>query len=362
MSNLEYWYACREMQLLVGGRLDKLYDMENGEFRLRFRAQGRYEDVSVKLGERMHLTKYIRDAPKTPSNLAMYLRKRIEGTKLTEIRQHDFDRVVALHFIGEQAYSLIFEMFAEGNLLLTGQDGKILRCVRREEWKDRILREGHEYKFPASDRLSPPFNGKQLGEILGPKTILALLSSKTNFGNQYLEEALARAGISPKKNANELGGENVSRLVGELNGIFGQNKPLLYKKNGKAFDYSLAPFSKYSELEQQDAKTLSEAIDECANADAGEEKSDEGLKQDKRKEKLKLRLQKQEERLGEMMKEAEECKRKGDEIYARYAEIEEVLKTIREMKKQGKSWNEIKTALADRCRIEESSGTVTLDG
>jgi predicted ribosome quality control (RQC) complex YloA/Tae2 family protein len=265
-----------------------------------------------------------------------------------------------LRFGGEQEYSLIFEMFAEGNLLLVGGDGKIQRCARREEWKDRGLREGQEYKFPGSDRLSPPFYEKQIKEILESKTMMAVLSSKTNFGNQYLEEALARAKIDPKYDASKLKESEVAFIAKELNKIFEESTPILYKKDGKAFDYSLTLLSKHSQMECVGKKTLSEAVDECANADAGEKRTDEGLEQDKRREKLKLRLKKQKEHSDRILKEAEECKKKGDDIYARYQETELVLKTIREMKRSGKSWGEIKKALEGKCEIDEHSGVVTL--
>ncbi len=359
-SNFEYARICSELQPLVGSRLDKLYDMENGEFRLRFRLPGKYEDISVKLGERIHLTKYIRDAPKEPSNLAMFLRKRIEGARLESIKQHDFDRVVEFQFSGETPHSLVFEMFAEGNLVLVDSKRKILRVYRREEWKDRILKEGQEYKFPQSGRLSPPFSPESLSRILESKQIISILASKTNFGNDYLEEACSRAGIAPKANAKELPAEKLEALAGELNRIFENPKPALYLKDGKPFDYSLTKLGKYPNLEVRDAGSLSEAIDECANFDIESEQSPVSIEHEKKVEKLRKRLELQKGHCERMLREAGELKKKGDEVYARYQEAEGILKTISEMKKQGKTWAEIKKALEGKCDIDEHSGKVRL--
>ncbi len=359
MSNFEYFCLCQELQSLVGSRLDKLYDMGDGEFRFRYRLPGKTEDLSVKLGERIHITRYIRDAPKTPSNLAMFLRKRIEGLRLESIVQHDFDRVVVFRLSGALSYSLIFEMFAEGNLLLLDSSGKILRCLRREEWKDRILREGQEYKFPQSGRLSPPFSPDSLTQLLEPKSIISVLASKTNFGNDYLEEACKRAGIEPKKNAKELEGKQAEALAEKLNEIFGNPTPEIYLKEGKAFDYSLSRLSKYSGLESKSTSSFSEAVDECANVD-NKAKAEVNEVSQKKKEKLALRLRKQTERCIEMQKEAEELKKKGDEIYARYQEVEGILKAIEEMRKAKKGWAEIKKALEGKCEIDEHTGKIIL--
>ncbi|MFH1448214.1 MAG: NFACT family protein [Candidatus Micrarchaeota archaeon] len=356
MANLEYSYICRELQSLVGGRLEKTYELEEGEFRFRFRVPGRYEDLTVVLGERMHLTRYIKEAPKIPTNITMYLRKRLKGAKLESIKQHGFDRVVVFDF---GIFSLIFEMFAKGNIALTQPDGTIARVYRMEEWKDRVLKGGREYRFPQSGRISPPFDDGSLRDVLEPKALMAILSSKTNFGNAYLEEACLRAGLELKTDASKLSEEQVSSLVKELNGIYTSGKACVYLEDGKPVDYSLVALGKYSELECEETKTLSGAIDECVNA-GFEGKGEREGGTESRRAKLEKRLQKQREHYESMSKLAEECKRSGDEIYSRYNEIEDILKTIREMRKRGKGWDEIKGVLKGRCEIDEHSGTLVL--
>ncbi|MFH1470207.1 MAG: NFACT family protein [Candidatus Micrarchaeota archaeon] len=357
MSNLEYNRLVSELQGLVGGRLDRLYDMGGGEFRLRIRLQGKTEDVWLKLGERLHLTRYIRDAPKEPSNLAMFLRKRIEGARIESLEQHDFDRVLVFRFSGEKKHSLVLEMFAEGNLFLLDSDGKIIRCLRREEWKDRTLKEGEHYKFPQSERLSPPFSKDSLERILESKAIISILVSKTNFGNDYLEEACKRAGIGLKENAKNIKEERLEALASELNAVFKILEPIIYLKDGKPTDYSLASLSKYSSLESRKANSLSEAVDECANSEM-DAQAPAPSEHSKKLERLKKRLELQKEHCERMLKEAEELKKTGDEIYLRYQEIEGILNSIQEMKKAGKSWVDIKKALEGKCEIDEHKGKV----
>jgi predicted ribosome quality control (RQC) complex YloA/Tae2 family protein len=357
MSNIEYSYLCRELQKLVGGRLDKFYELGGRELRLRIRIPGKHEDLLVKLGERLHLTRYIRPAPATPSNFSMFIRKRLAGARLESIVQHGYDRVVVLRFRGETEHALVLEMFAEGNaLLLEGR--RISRAWRREEWKDRILREGQEYIFPASERLSPPFDKSALAGIMGRRPLMAVLVSGTNFGNSYLEEACLRAGLEPNSEANELSVEQLAALAAELNRIHENPVPLVYRKDGRAVDYSLTKLAGYSDLESSEAGSLSEAVDECANSGEDGEGEGDGAVKESRKEKLELRLRKQTERRDEMLEEAEECRKNGDGIYSRYSEIEEILMTIAEMKKDGKSWGEIKNALKGKCEIDEHKGTV----
>ncbi len=351
MANVEYSYLSKELECLIGGRLDKFYELGEGEFRIRFRVPGKYEDLSVVLGERIHLTKYIKESPKTPTNLAMYIRKRISGAKLLSVEQHGFDRVLVFGFDG---FTLVFEMFAKGNLVFLGDDNKIIRIYRREEWKDRVLKERHGYEFPKSNRASPPFSAK-IKDVLEPKALIAVLSAKTNFGNTYLEEACMRSGLKPRINASKLDEKQISTLVLSLNDIYSKLKPIVYFKEGKAVDFSLADLCRYSDMDKREIDSLSKAIDMCISQGI------DGLPLvDTETEKLRNRLEKQTEHREKLLKDAEDYRNMGDAIYARYNEVESILKKIKEMKKQGNSWDEIKKSLAGKCEIDEHNGRVLL--
>ena len=78
MTNLEYRFVLSELEQLVGNRLDKIYQIGGKEFRLKFRGK----DVTAVLGERIHFTKYIKDAPEEPNQFVMLLRKYLENAKV----------------------------------------------------------------------------------------------------------------------------------------------------------------------------------------------------------------------------------------------------------------------------------------
>lgn len=105
------------------------------------------KELLIEPGRRMHLTDYIIEVPEKASQIAMFLRKKLENKKVIDIQQHENDRIIIIIFTD---YKLIIEFFSNGNFVLTDSDYKILFTFRKEEWKDRKLERGEVYKFPTN--------------------------------------------------------------------------------------------------------------------------------------------------------------------------------------------------------------------
>jgi len=376
LSNLELHVLTHELQQLVGARLQKFYELGNGDFRLEFFLPGKgTQDFTIQLKARLGFTKFIRPAPSEPSHFAMQVRKRLEGAVVKKLEQYGMDRVMFIDFEREQKpLRLIIEMFSDGNLLVTDADGKIIIAYREEDWKDRKLRRGAQYIFPASTKVNPfDLSAEKLKDVMNEKKLIACLAGRIDLGATYLEEVLHRAKLPFDKRADTLNDDEIGALMEALIEVVQQinrHEPVVYYRNGTPSDFSPFPLEKFSGLEMKTFKTMSEMLDEFyggAAVETGEPKMESKLEEEQRK--LKFTLQSQKAAITELKKKSEEAKLAGDRIYEKYPEVEAVLKLVLTMKKGGASWDEIEQALKHQLpeaaklvqKIDRVKGKVTFE-
>ena len=351
ISSLELYVLVRELGVLAGGRLQRLYQLDEQTLRLHFYSAGKERMLLVQLPARAHLTRYIAEAPKEPTQFAMQLRKHLEGGLVEGVEQHDFDRTFFLRLRrGERKLTLVFELFSHGNCILVGEDGKILSCLRSGEWRDRKIRRGERYVFPALTKADPrELSAKKLADLLSSeKKIISALAQGINLGSAYTEEALLRSGIPFEKKAKELGAGEVERLLVSLREIVEvaeSPNPSVFYREGSPVDYALFQLRKHERIEAKVFASLSEAMDEFyASA-----KSEEGASElEQRKEKLLFTLENQKRSVEELLARAAEAKLAGDGLYERFVEVEEMLSLIREMRRAGSSWEDVERELRKR--------------
>ena len=355
MNSLEISYMRAEMQKLVGAHVTKIYELGDNEFRFQFHLPECSVDVACELRKRIHITKYIKEAPQTPSQFAMSLRKHLENARVLKIQQHDFDRVLFFELERERKYFLIFEMFAHGNLILTDENFVVLQCYRREEWRDRKIKTKERYEFPKTKIKDPRAlgDGELRSLFSSEKQVMAVLAREVPVGTVYLEEACARAGIQTTKKSNELRENEIKRLYSEIKTILPASSPVVYSDGERAVDFSLTSLKKYEKSRAASYATLSEAMDEFysrVQAQVAEEPEES-------REKIKLNIQLERQRAAqeEMLGKAEEKKKTADAIYGNYEMINEIIEAAREMKKKNLSVDELNRELKKRFRSFESA-------
>ncbi len=147
MSSVDIRYIVRELQWLIGSRVDKVYH-DGDEIRIKLRTkEGGRADLILQAGKRFHLTTYVKEAPKRPSSFTMLLRKHMSGGFVDAIEQHGFDRIVKVRVGGD--YTLIGELFRRGgNVILVDSENRIIAALRYEEYRDRAIKPKAAYKFP----------------------------------------------------------------------------------------------------------------------------------------------------------------------------------------------------------------------
>ncbi len=310
MSSLDYSFVAAELKRLAGSRLAKVYELEPGKFRFKFSKEGSQYHLLAELGVRMHLTKFVEEAPERPTDFAMALRKYLDNAAVAGVRQLNSDRLVEIALEKKERYLLVFEMFGtRGNLLLCEADGKIIQPYTTEEKGGRTLKRGLQYHAPRP------------GAGLGVPPV-------------YQEEVLSRAGLRGKP-PGELGETEKKTAEAELEKIRScAPEPTVYYEGGKPVAFSSIGLEKHAGTDAKSFETLSEALDEYyAGVQPEAAQKPKETAAEKALKKLEFLAEQQRKTAEENEAKADELKQIGDAIWANLEKADEL---ILKAKKDGK--------------------------
>lgn len=347
MSSVDIRYVVRELQWLLGSRVDKVYH-DGDEIRIKLRTKEGRADLILQAGKRFHLTSYVKEAPKQPSSFTMLLRKHLSGGFIDAIEQHQFDRIVKIR-VGD--YTLIGELFRKGNIVLVDSENRIVAALRYEEYKDRTIKPKAEYRFPPARENPLEVSFERFLELMRENEELELvraLARKLNMGGLYAEEISIRAGFEKTTPVKELSDEDLRKVYEAMMKTFNDEpRPNIVFKDGNMHDVVPIELRVYDGLEKKYFKTFSEALDEYFGRLTIEKAKIERTKKlESKKRQLLATLKKQEEMLKGFERAMNENQEIGDLIYANYSLIERLLQEFRKATEK-LGWEEF------RKRIEE---------
>src|SRR4030067_2700634 len=112
-------------------RVNNIYQLDNKTLLLKLHKTDKPPfNLIMEAGRRLHLTSYETEKPETPPAFCMALRKYLRNALLTNIEQHEFDRVVLFSFKAKEGVAqLVLELFGDGNIILASEEGKILQAL-----------------------------------------------------------------------------------------------------------------------------------------------------------------------------------------------------------------------------------------
>lgn len=309
LTALEYSFIIKEMKRLEGRHFSNIYNLGGGVYRIKIGTG----NVIVQPGIRMHLTKYIRES-EAADGFAQKVKKELKNKRLLEILQLNNDRIVEMRFDG---VSLFFEMFGKGNIILV-KDGKTLAALHYRKWSGREIARGKEYYPPPSEVK------KTLEETLTDRYVIHSLM-KLQLGKQYAKELLVRCCIDEKKSGNELDEKERGCLETEMKEMLDRAKPkVYYGTEGESVEFGLSDFSSASGYKAREFPALNEAADEYYfHFKEGESPQ---------VERIRKRLEKQEERMRELTEMEREFRERGDFIYSNKARVAEILEKLKNIK------------------------------
>ncbi len=146
---------------LLGARVDKIHQPNREELVMAFRSREGACKVLFSAranSARVHLTQVALENPKQPPMLCMLLRKKLQGAKVTAIRQPELERLLHFDFdavndLGDHVtLTLTMEIMGKySNIILTDENGKIIDALKRvdaEMSSQRLVLPGLTYRLP----------------------------------------------------------------------------------------------------------------------------------------------------------------------------------------------------------------------
>ena len=334
LSSFDIKACVKELKELEGGKVEKVYHHPPDEIRIRIYA-GKKVDLVIEAGRRIHLTRFPKQAPRIPSAFAMLLRKHLEGARLKKIEQHDFDRVVVIEFERSgEIKKLVAELFSKGNILLLNNENRVVMPLKH------TVKVGEVYSFP--ERKEKKDDGREVVRVL----------AMSGLGGLYAEEVCLRAGIDKKKKYPELNEEERKKIDEEIVRLMNFSpRPQIIIENGDYIDVVPMDLLYYSKYEKKYFESFNEALDDYFSKKLAEIDEIESMKSEEL-EKLRKRLQIQEESLKRFEEEAERYRRIGDAIYENYSMVEKIIEAFR-LAREKKSWDEIKEIVSRDERLKK---------
>lgn len=311
----------------------------------------------LEAGRRLHLTSYAVEKPKIPPTFCMALRKHLRNCLLTDVEQYKFERVVVFTFKTKTGVMRLFlELFGDGNIILVGENKKILHALSYKRMRDRNILRGEAFHFaPPSGKNPLKISKEELSEELrnfGDVEVVRALARFLGVGGFYAEEVLLRACVDKKTPCNALDDAMVDAVFENLHDMLsqvtsGELEPCVILDEDGGF-VDVVPFRLrcYAGFKHQAYSGFNEALDEFyVRVDAVERAlvvaagDVDELKREAAR--LKRIIASQEKVLVEAEAKADRDKRIGDVIYVHSGELQDLLERFLTGKNSGKDWSEI---------------------
>jgi predicted ribosome quality control (RQC) complex YloA/Tae2 family protein len=336
LASFDIYVIVRELQDLIGCYVEKIYQLSRDEILLRVQQKTANQKTSIFIrnGELLCLTSKQFDAPEKPSLFAMTLRKYLLNGKISEIIQHEFDRIIIIK-IGrkEGDYTLVCELFSKGNIILLNPEGRIIRPLIKQEWATRLIKSGEMYIPPPSQ--TNPFRliEQEFNELLrkSSKDLVRTLATSVNLSGMYAEEICVRAGIDKNTKISALHETSIKKIYNELERFLtvfqeGKIQPVFVKKDNTIIDILPVPFLSYTNMEFETTLSFSKGLEPFIHVRKVIKPQE--TKHRKNIEKLQRQQAQQQELIEGFKKSIAQKKLEADLTYLHFQTIEKVLQEI----------------------------------
>jgi predicted ribosome quality control (RQC) complex YloA/Tae2 family protein len=347
---------------LVDARVNNIYQLDAKTLLLKLHKTNQAPLLLIlEAGRRLHLTAYSLEKPNTPPAFCMTLRKYLPGAWITNVEQHEFERVVTLFFQAKTGViQLILELFGEGNIILSDEKGAILQALVFKRMRDRNIVRKEIYQFPPSGGKNPfKVTRKELEEGLKAAGDVEVVRATVRFlglGGIYAEELLVRAGVEKTTRCSVLTSSNVDTMFEALQSLLSaisgpKREPrIVLDDNGDFVDVLPFGLKRYEAFKIQPYPTFNGALDEFYVRVTATEKAVAGVDIGPIKreaERLKRMIADQEQALRSDDSKAIRDKTIGNAIYAHFNDLQSLLEKFSNARNTGKDLNALATEVLE---------------
>ena len=210
-SSFDVARIVRELSSMIGARARKAYQPHYEQVVIRLNPKGSpSSDLVIVSGRRLYLSQRDRPMPSQPSQFAMVLRKHMNNSRLIEVKQLGFDRIISMTFEhGSGKLKLIIELFRDGNVLLLDGDGVIIQPLTHAKYASRSLKRGVQYVPPPAAVDPREMNREKLDKLLDESDddLIRTLAARGNLGRIYGSAICASASLEENLKAKDLNDE-----------------------------------------------------------------------------------------------------------------------------------------------------------
>ena len=336
LASFDIYVIVSELQNLIGCYVEKIYQLSRDEILLRVQQKtaNQKESIFIRNGELLCLTQKQFDAPEKPSLFAMTLRKYLLNGKISEITQHEFDRIIKIK-IGrkEGDYTLVCELFSKGNVILLNPEGRIIRPLIKQEWASRLIKSGEMYMPPPAQTNPFHLTEQDFKELIrkSSKDLVRTLATSVNLSGMYAEEICVRAGIDKNIKASTLNETSIKKIYNELEKFItvfqeGKIQPVFVKKEGTIIDILPVPFLSYTNMEFETTLSFSKGLEPFIHVQKVIKPQE--TKHRKNIEKLQRQQTQQQDLIEGFKKSIAQKKLEADLIYVHFQTIKKILQEI----------------------------------
>lgn len=337
LSSFDIYLIVLDLQELKNSFIEKIYQLSRNELLIRIKdiKLKQKESLYIKNGEFICNTHHKFEPPLKPTTFAMTLRKYLINSKITNITQHEFDRIIKIELSkGEKKYSLIIEFFSDGNIILLDSDDKIILPLIKQFWSHRTIKPGIKYCSPPSQKNPFKISKNEFFNVIKKSNadLVRTLAVNVNLGGTYAEEICKRSKILKNTETKKLTEKEVEKNFLEflnLLEIFKKNKfqPVLVKKNGKTIDILPFKFKSYVNVDFEYIDNFTRNLTEFIFVEKKEKRELSNI--EKKLRKLERQLIQQEAAAKEHDKKSKKKKIEADLIYFNFKQCENLLNEIK---------------------------------
>ncbi|MFA5142268.1 MAG: NFACT family protein [Candidatus Woesearchaeota archaeon] len=354
LAGLELHYVIAELQFLVDGKLDKIYNPEKKELILQFHIPSKGKSMlRIVAGKFLYLTDYKQQFEEA-SGFCLYLRKHLLGTRLRKLEQKGSERIIEFEFEdSEGKRSLFVELFGKGNFILT-KDNIIQSAEEQQKWADREVMPKQPYVYPKKELDFFTMTEEQFREFCKEskqESIVKTLAMELGLGRTYAEEACVMANVD-KNETPAIGRKKLESLFKALQEFRHSNKSYIYKKENEVLEISPIHLQSLETSEVLEYNTYNEALDfyftNLLKFDTEEKTS---KKANAEKDRIIKIIDTQKLVVQNLKREEESNRQKAELIYTNYQFIGDILLQMRDAVKKF-SAEEIKKRLKTQTLIK----------
>ena len=352
LSSLELHFLVKELEILKGSRIDKIYQPEKNTIIFSF-----YKTNVGKKILKIDIGKYLALAEEKEAGdtlgFGMLLRKHLDGFFIFDIEQVKPERIAKFSFKAKDDVKYLYvEFFGKGNAILCDEHNVIINALEHHEFRERVVKPRLKYVYPVMGCNVFDLDNQKLKNMFQESkkdSVIVSLATELGLGGLYSEEICLSASFDKNKNPKNADDKDVGSVVSSIKKILGRNigAKVIFKES-KPIDVMPFEIEFYKNYESRPFETFSKALNYFYSQ--FEEVKESAY--DKKIKELTRIIEQQENAIKELKKEELELREKGEMIYHKYTLIKEVLDELNKASKKH-SWKEIKEKLKDHKMIKE---------